>query len=419
MEQGLDLQHILDQEFLGLIIQLVVIFGGSILFASIAKHLKQPVVLGYIVGGIILGILLGPTTPFNALKDLLGGFSIDAKSGILYNFSQIGVVFLLFLAGIDTHFDELKANGRRSLITAVFGVVTPFLLVFLTFLLTGGNLKASIAMGVVVTATSISISIQTLKELGQLKSRPGIIVTGAAIIDDIIGLILITLLGLFMGKGQENASLLGVLGKIGFIFAIIAVAGFIVVGLDKKIKSRNWRSTHMTEIMMATITFCFVMAYFAQTLGVSAIIGSYFTGLILSMTRLKDTIEEQITPIAEIFFAPIFFISIGLSLNIAGLSSVLFLGFVIGLLAIGGKMFGAGFGAKLSGLNLHDSAKVGIAMVPMGEVAFIVASLAMGMGVLEQEHLAIAVMVIIMTSLASPILLKAVYAYQSHQHHEE
>ena len=399
----------LNSQFLDLLIKLIILFAASILFSAIAKSFKQPVVLGYILGGMLLGLLLGPATPFTALKDLLGGFSIDAGSGILYSFSQIGVIMLLFQAGIDTNFDELKANGSKSFLTAILGVATPFLLVFSTFMLIDGNLKASIAMGAVATATSISISLQTLKNLGQLKSKVGIVTTGAAIIDDIIGIIMITLLGLFFGENASGTSLWEVLLKMGLIFGAIALIGVIIVAADKKIRSRNWRKLHTNEIMMAVLAFLLLLSFEAQQQGVSAILGAYFAGLILSMTRLKATIEHNIQPIAEIFFAPIFFMSIGLSLEIAGLGSVLLAGLLISLLAILGKGFGSGAGARISGLDLESSKKIGIAMVPMGEVAFIIASLAQGMGVLNQSHLAMAVIVIIVTSVVAPLLLKRAY----------
>ena len=409
MAENPNLHYFLEHEFLDLLIKLVIIFLAGIIFAALAKKFKQPVVLGYIIGGMVLGLLLGPSTPFTFFKDLFGGFTIDGKSGILYHFSQIGVVLLLFLAGIDTNFHDLKSNGKKSLMTAVLGVLTPFLLVFAVFMFTEGDIKPAIAMGVVVTATSISISLQTLKELGALKSLPGIVVTGAAIIDDIIGLILITMLGLFMGNSGQDASLLGVIGKISLIFLVIAVLGFIIVKVDSRIKTRGWREKHTIEIILATIAFCLSLSFFAQTLGVSAIIGAYFGGLILSMTRLKHTIEHNLYPIAFMFFGPVFFISIGLSLDLINIKNVLLIGLFIGALAIIGKTLGAGLGAKLSKLNNDTALKVGVAMVPMGEVAFIVASLAKSMGILTEQHLAISVMVIIITSLAAPIMLKLVY----------
>ena len=398
-----------DNPFLKLLIDLVVLYGGAILFSSLAKSFRQPVVLGYIIGGMILGLLIGPETPFSALRDLLGGFTVEVRSGVLESFSQVGVIFLLFLAGIDSDFRELKNNLGKSFSTALWGVFAPFVLVFAAFALTGGDFRTSIAMGTVVTATSISISLQVLKNLGQLKSKVGTVTTGAAIIDDIVGIVLITLLGLFLGGGAGGGALPAALGRMAVLFGSIALIGYLVILVDRKLPTRGWRKRHATEIMMGVLIFFFLLSYFAQVFGVSAILGAYFGGLILSMTRLKETIEKMLLPVTEFFFAPVFFTSIGLSLDISGLGGVLLPGVLVGLLAVAGKGIGSGFGGRLAGLDRDSAGKLGAAMVPMGEVAFIVASLAKSMGVLEQKHLSMAVIVIIVTSISGPLLLRRAY----------
>ncbi len=404
-------QNLLDSQFLDILLKLVIIYGVSVFFSILAKRFKQPAVLGYIIGGIILGLFLGARTQITFFTDLFGGFTIDGKTRVIYDLAQIGVILLLFLAGLGTNFELLKQNIRKSSLVAILGVITTISLTMGTLFLLSGNLKAALTLGIVLAPTSISITVGTLKEMGMLHKLTSIVITGAAIIDDIIGLVLITLLGIFMNPKFQglNMEFYLVLIKIIGLFLFIGLLGFIVLKMNKKIEGHSFYKKYGEQLMMGVIAFCFVLAFLAQYLGVSVIIGAYFAGLMLSMTKLKSSIEKHLTGIAELFFGPLFFMSIGLTLDLTNITGVVLTGVIIAIVAIIGKIAGCGLGAKLSGFDTRLSTKIGFGMVPRGEVSFIAASLAAGMGLLNDQHLSIAVIVIILTSIITPTLLKKVY----------
>ena len=411
MENAVELQKLLDIHFLDVLLKLAIIYGVSVIFSGLAKKFKQPAVLGYIIGGILLGLFLGARTQITFFTDLLGGFSIDGKTRVIYDLSQIGVILLLFMAGLGTNFKLLKQNIAKSSLVAFLGVIATVTFTIGAFMITDGNIKVAIAMAVVLASTSVTISVGTLKEMGMLHKLTSVVITGAAIIDDIIGLVLITLLGIFMNPkftGLDMEFYL-VLIKIAGLFFFIGLVGFAVLKLNKKIVGHSYYKKYGDQIMMAVLTFCFLLAYFAQYLGVSVIIGAYFAGLMLSMTKLKDSIEKNLTGLAELFFGPLFFMSIGLTLDLTNITEAILLGILFTIVAALGKVIGCGVGAKLSGFDTRLSTKIGFGMIPRGEVSYISASLAAGMGLLKESHLSIAVIVIILSSTVTPTLLKKVY----------
>lgn len=411
MDETVYLQKLLDSQFLEILLKLVIIYGVSVIFSILAKRFKQPAVLGYIIGGIILGLFLGARTQITFFTDLLGGFNIDGSTRVIYDLAQIGVILLLFLAGLGTNFKLLKENISKSSIVALMGVFLTVSVVMGMFLLLDGNFKAALAMGIVLAPTSVTITVGTLKEMGMLHKLTSIVITGAAIIDDILGLVLITLLGIFMNPKFNglNMDFYLVLIKIIGLFLVIGLIGFLVLKMNKKIKGHSFYKKYGDQLMMGVIAFCFVLAFMSQYLGVSVIVGAYFAGLVLSMTKLKPAIEKNLTGIAELFFGPLFFMSIGLTLDLTNVTGVVLTGLLIATVAIAGKIIGCGLGAKVSGFDTRLSTKIGFGMVPRGEVSFIAASLAAGMGLLNEGHLSIAVIVIIITSIITPTLLKKVY----------
>ncbi len=411
MEEAIYLQKFLDSHFLDVLLKLVIIYGVSVFFSILAKRFKQPAVLGYIIGGIILGLLLGARTQITFFTDLFGGFTIDGKTRVIYDLAQIGVILLLFLAGLGTNFKLLKKNISKSSLVAIFGVVITVSVVMGIFLILDGDFKAALAMGIILAPTSVSITVGTLKEMGMLHKLTSIVITGSAIIDDILGLVLITLLGIFMNPKFEglNIEFYLVLIKIIGLFVVIGLIGFLVLKMNNNIRGHSFYKKYGEQLMMGVIAFCFVLAYMSQYLGVSVIVGAYFAGLVLSMTKLKSSIERNLTGIAELFFGPIFFMSIGLTLDLTNITGVVLTGLLIAVLAIVGKIAGCGLGARISGFDTRLSTKIGFGMVPRGEVSFIAASLAAGMGLLNNKHLSIAVIVIILTSTITPTLLKKVY----------
>jgi Kef-type K+ transport system membrane component KefB len=414
MDETLYLQKLLESQFLDILLKLVIIYGVSVIFSGLAKKFKQPAVLGYIIGGILLGLFLGARTQITFLSDLLGGFTIDGKTRVIYELSQIGVIFLLFMAGLGTNFKLLKENIIKSSLVAGLGVIATIVLVIGVFMLVEGDFRIALTMAVVLTSTSISITVGTLKEIGMLHKLTSVVITGAAIIDDILGLVLITLLGIFMNPKFHglDSEFYFVLAKIFGLFIFIGIVGFIVYKLNEKIIGHSYYIKYHDQILMAVVAFCFILAYLSQLLGVSLIIGAYFAGLMLSVTKLKEAVEKNLNSLAELFFGPLFFMSIGITLDLTNIGGAILIGALIAVVASGGKIIGCGVGARLSGFDKRLSTKIGFGMMPRGEVSYISASLAAGMGLLKESHLSIAVIVIILTSTITPTLLKKVYIHK-------
>ena len=414
MDETLYLQKLLESQFLDILLKLVIIYGVSVIFSGLAKKFKQPAVLGYIIGGILLGLFLGARTQITFLSDLLGGFTIDGKTRVIYELSQIGVIFLLFMAGLGTNFKLLKENIIKSSLVAGLGILTTIIMVIGVFMLVEGDFRIALTMAVVLTSTSISITVGTLKEIGMLHKLTSVVVTGAAIIDDIIGLVLITLLGIFMNPKFHglDAEFYFVLAKIFGLFIFVGIIGFVVYKLNEKIVGHSYYVKYHDQILMAVVAFCFILAYLSQLLGVSLIIGAYFAGLMLSVTKLKEAVEKNLNSLAELFFGPLFFMSIGITLDLTNIGGAILIGVLIAIVASTGKIVGCGVGAHLSGFDYRLSTKIGFGMIPRGEVSYISASLAAGMGLLKESHLSIAVIVIIITSTITPTLLKKVYIHK-------
>ena len=404
------ISEVLNSTLIRLIFELIIIYSLGLGLSILARKLDKPVFLVYIIGGIVMGLFLGPRTNFKLFIDLMGGFTVDSREGVLSQLSQIGLIFLLFLTGLETHADELKRFGRHSVLTSVSGVVVPFVLVFITILMLGYDYRMAIVTGAAIAATSIGVSKRKFKSIGQENCDTACIVKGASIVDDIIGVVVISVLTIILPTDLMNTNewRMGLVKVVITFFAILLI-GFIIVKLDKIIKSRNFRATHHHEIIMGTIIFIFSLAFIANFLGVSAVIGSYFAGLILSMTRLKDTLLKFIEPITEVFIAPVYFISKGLALDVIDLDYIIVIGLIIAIMTILGKTIGAGIGARLTGLDKGSSLRVGFAMVPIGEVAYLLASIAKDAGILSYNQLGSIVIVILITSVTGPFLLNLTY----------
>lgn len=397
------------------LLELSIIYSGSFLFALLAKKNKQPIVLGYILWGLVLGLLFGTQTPLSFFSNALFGFQINGNSEILYGLSQLGVILLLFSAGLETNVRELKKTGIRAGATAIGGVIVSGFFIGSVYFIFNANIAEALFMAVIGTATSVSISVQTLKEIGQLKSTNGVTITGAAIIDDIIGIMLVTILGVFLTPISvvDNPIYIVLYGiilfKIILFFIITIVIGFIITKISRNKVIKRIVLGLSYEFVIAALILCFLLAFIADSLGIAAIIGSYFAGLIISMNSFRHIVVSKIAFITQIFFAPIFFSSIGLTLDFKNISGVLILGVFISIIAIAGKIIGCGLGAKFSGFNVRDSIKIGAGMLPRGEAALIIAGLGVQMGILSGANVAVSVLIVVITAVTTPILLKIAF----------
>lgn len=372
-----------------------------LLSTKIFSLLSQKVNMPQVVGALLVGVLLGPSC-----------LNILHETDFLTKSAEIGVIFLMFLAGLDTDFDDLKATGKSSVIIAFVGVLIPLGSGFLTYYLFFHGQRPdtmifleSAFVGIVLTATSVSITVETLREMGKLKGKMGTSILGAAIIDDILGIIALTVITSFTVPGVE---IMVVLLKILLLFVFIAVCGFFVFRLFRKLEIVYGTKR---RVAIYAVAFCLLLSYISEVyFGVADITGAYFAGLILcNVTETKSYIASKINITSYMFFTPIFFASIGIKTVITGMSQELIL-FTLALLivAILSKIVGCGLGAKICGFSNMDSLAIGVGMISRGEVALIVAQKGEQAGLISPTLFPAIVLVVIVTTLITPILLKAV-----------
>ena len=368
------------------ILQLAIILAVAHGAGYISIKLKQPAVLGQIIAGIILGI------------------GLIEKSETIEIFAQIGVILLMFVAGLETDITELTHSLKSSSVIAFGGVIAPAVLVFISVMLffPTQDVVSAIFLGVVTTATSVSISVQTLKEINKLKSKQGVMILGAAIIDDVIGIILLTILIGVVKPGISN-SVSKVVIDILTLFVIITAVGFVLL---RAIQYFEKKYDIVDKVIVLSLVICPVLAVISEELGVAAITGAYFAGIIFSMTSYKLRVSHEMNRLSELLFTPVFFISIGMNIDLIAALQAFGVGSLLIVFGSIGKIFGCGFGARVSGFNSVQSLQIGIGMIPRAEVAIIVANLGLQMTILSEADMAAAILMVLVTTLITPSMLK-------------
>ncbi len=354
--------------------------------------------LPQVLGALLAGIILGPT-----------GFGVLESTDFLVKTAEIGVIMLMFTAGIDTDMKELKATGVQAFVVALLGVIFPMILcggVYLIFFPEQSSamaiLKASF-MGAVFAATSVSITVETLNEMGKLKTKTGTVLLSAALIDDILGIIVLSFLSGF-STGESNP--LEVITHIVLFFVFVLVVGLVVRKLFGYIAEEHW---HSRRVAVWALAFCLLMSYVAEVwFGVADITGAYFAGLILcNVTKARQFVAKKFTVTAYMVFTPVFFANIGMMTNMRNMNSeILIFALLLIVAAVISKIMGCGLGAKLCGMSGHQSLVVGIGMVARSEVALMVAQKGLDSGLIPEVALPAIVLSIVASALVTPILLK-------------
>lgn len=373
-------------------IALILIFTK--LGSLISLHFKMPGVLGELVAGVILG-------PF-VLK------LIEPSSSITL-LANLGVVMLMFLAGLETNLEELKKAGKSSFVIACLGVIVPLILGTISAYMFFNNFWENIFVGVILTATSVSISVQTLTELGKLNSKSGINILGAAVIDDVLGLILISvILAIADSSGSGGTSLILTFIKI-IVFCAIAILSILF--LPKYIDKITQKFKPQQGLALLAIAFALICAFAAEWAGIAAITGAYIFGLILSPIRHKEYIEKRIKVISGSFLSPIFFASVGISVSISGVDTkIILITLAMFIIAVIGKVIGCGFGATLFNMSKSEALQVGVGMISRGEVALITANIGLNKHIISEEIFLPTIVVVILSTIVTPILLKIAYS---------
>ncbi|MFB6467562.1 cation:proton antiporter [Cytobacillus sp. Hz8] len=368
-----------------LILQLAVILIASKIAGDISAKLGQPSVLGK----LLIGILLGPS--------VLG---IISETETLNEISQIGVILLMFIAGLETDLDDFKRTGKAAGFVGVNGIVVPLLLGYLAGIFMDLSQIQSWFLGLLLSATSVSISVQALKELNQLKSREGTTILGAAVIDDVLVIIALAFLMSFTG---EDVHLGQIIVKKVFFFGGAILVGWKVVPWVL----RRFAPLRISEaVLSSALIICFLFAYFAEFTGVAAIIGAYIAGVAISVTQYREEVFEKVETISYSLFVPVFFTTIGVSAEFGGISDHLGLIVILSIIAIVSKLIGSALGAKVAGFNWKSSLGIGSAMVSRGEVALIIASIGMEAKLLTQDLFAVLIVVVLVTTIVTPPMMK-------------
>lgn len=382
--------------------EISLILFSTKLLGLISRKIKLP----QVVGALLAGIIIGPCV-----------LNIVVENELITQLSEIGVIFLMFIAGIETDIDALKKQGKASFSIAILGVIIPFILGLVTTYIFGkiGMLEITennnlflecIFVGVILTATSVSITVETLREMGKLNSNVGNALLGAAIIDDILGIIALSIVSSFADTSvQINIILL----KILCYFIFMGIISFV---LYKVLKTWFADSNNFKRHVIAVIALCLLLAYISEEFfGVADITGAFITGLIISAVGLKkEKIMWIVDDLSFAFLSPIFFASIGLKLVLPQMSKMIVLySVVLSIVAILSKIFGCAAGARIFKFSKKESFQIGAGMVSRGEVALIVANKGMKLRIISNVIFAPILIVVIITTIISPILLKIAF----------
>ncbi|MGG1616196.1 cation:proton antiporter [Paenibacillus sp. NRS-1782] len=382
------------------ILYLLLILLFTKVAGDLSVRLGQPSVLGKLIAGIVLG------------PAVLGWVQDNT---LIHDMSEIGVLLLMFIAGLETDLDQLRRNWKPAVAVAVGGIILPLLCGFAVGEAFGFSVHEGWFLGVILSATSVSITVQVLKDMNKLNTREGSTILGAAVLDDVLVVVLLAVLMSIFGVGGGTS--LGLLvGKKLLFFVVAIFGGWFVVPWIMKILS----PLKVTEATItAALIVCFGFAYFADILGMAGIIGAFAAGIAISQTSFKHVVEEKVEPIAYSIFVPVFFVSIGLNVSFEGVGQQI--GFVVALtlVAMVTKLIGGGIGARLTGFNNRSSLAIGSGMISRGEVALIIAATGLQTGLLAQQYFTSVIIAVILTTLASPPILKLCFSDKKSPGHEQ
>lgn len=391
------LSDLFTSEYSYLLIIAIILLSTKVL-GLVSGKVSMP----QVVGALVAGLILGPSV-----------LNIVDENDLIMTLSELGVIMLMFSAGLGTDIQELKSTGVASFVIAMIGVIVPLLggmgLYMVYFPNTGDPMYVleAVFIGTILTATSVSITVETLRELGKLQGKVGTAIMGAAVIDDILGIIVLTIVSSFTDPDVKIAI---VLLKIVLFFVFIAVAGFICYKFFQHYDKSYGQNMHR-RVAIYAIAFCFIMSFCSEYFfGVADITGAYFAGLLLcNIANVRNYVSRRTEIASYLIFSPIFFASVGIKTDLRGLTpSLLLFGLLLLIVAILSKIVGCGIGAKLCKFTSYESLCVGTGMISRGEVALIVAQKGAASGLVSETMFAPVILVVIVTTLITPILLKVV-----------
>lgn len=384
-------------ETLDILMDMAVIILFAKFFALLARKLHAP----QVAGEIIAGIIIGPTL-----------LNLVQTTDFLNEMAELGVILLMFSAGLETDLRELKKSGLKATLIACAGVFLPLILGTLLYMCFYGfdvagspEFIKALFIGTILTATSVSITVQVLKELGKISTELGMTIMSAAIIDDVIGILVLTAV---IGMKDPSSSILLVAGKTILFFVLAFFAGIVLYQVMKRIDERY---PHTRRIPIISIAIAFIMSYVADRyFGVADITGAFLAGVILSSLKDSEYIERRVDINSYTFFGPVFFASIGLQTNLRTLDSTILL-FSLAFVVVGllSKIAGCGGMGRILGYKGKDALRIGVGMMTRGEVALIVTQRGLKAGIIGSEYFTAVILLIVISSLLTPLLLKALF----------
>lgn len=385
----------MDYTFLLLLVAILI---STKLFGLMTEKIHMP----QVVGALLAGVILGPS-----------GFGVLESTDFLTKTAEIGVIMVMFLAGIDTDLEEMKHTGVQAFVIATMGVVVPMILcggVYYFFFeesFTTYNVLKAAFVGSVFSATSVGITVETLNEMGKLKTKTGTTLLSAALIDDILGIIVLSFLtGFSTGEGSP----LLVLVKIAGFFLFVLLCGVVFTRVFRFIAKEHW---HSRRVAIWALAFCLLMSYCAEEwFGVADITGAFFAGLILcNVSKTRQFVAKKVAVTSYIFFTPVFFASVGMKTDLGSVNmEILLFALVLLAAAVVSKIIGCGLAGRLTGMTGHQAMVAGVGMVARGEVALMVAQKGIHAGMIEEAVLPAVVLTVICCALITPILLKLTIA---------
>ncbi|MDY2582800.1 MAG: cation:proton antiporter [Clostridium perfringens] len=387
----------LSYEFL---FDLALILISTKLFGLITKKVRMP----QVVGDLVAGVILGPAV-----------LNVLSETEFIQKLAELGVIVLMFTAGLETDINQLKKTGKASFIIAVLGVIIPLAGgFFIASIFNKGNdvntILQNVFIGIILTATSVSITVETLKEMGKLNTRAGNAILGAAIIDDILGIIALTIT---TSLADPSINVIIVLIKIVMFFIFAGFAGYLFHWAFIKLDERYQRD--LRRFVIIAFVFCLLLSFCAEEFfGVADITGAFIAGLVISDSNRSKYLNSRFETLSYMLLSPIFFASIGIKVQLTAMTKTIFIFAILLLIvAILSKVLGCALGAKLCKYSNREAIQIGTGMISRGEVALIVANKGIAMGLMLPEFLAPVVIVVVVTTIVTPILLKVVFNNKS------
>ncbi|MGU9331344.1 cation:proton antiporter [Clostridium perfringens] len=379
---------------------LALILISTKLFGLITKKIRMP----QVVGALVAGVVLGPAF-----------LNVLSETEFIQNLAELGVIVLMFTVGLETDINQLKKTGKASFIIAVLGVIIPLVGgFFIASIFNKGNdvntILQNVFIGIILTATSVSITVETLKEMGKLNTRAGNAILGAAIIDDILGIIALTIT---TSLADPSINVIIVLIKIVMFFIFAGFAGYLFHWAFIKLDERYQRD--LRRFVIIAFVFCLLLSFCAEEFfEVADITGAFIAGLVISDSNRSKYLNSRFETLSYMLLSPIFFASIGIKVQLTAMTKTIFIFAILLLLvAILSKVFGCALGAKLCKYSNREAIQIGTGMISRGEVALIVANKGIAMGLMLPEFLAPVVIVVVVTTIVTPILLKVVFNNKS------